>query len=739
MAKIYISYSSKDRELVNQYVNKLREFDHEIFMDDTVLQAGKDMQRTLMDAMKNADGTIVFLTRNGIESKHVLSEIGIARSYHDNYNKFLIPLVDGDINVPYLIQDLMYLQIAEAQPTEIVKKIDITITTIKKYQETKKGKFTNVNLKASLTPIIFAKSLFDYINSLELDSYIFEWVFKGKTNEAYGTPLGPWETVGFLFKNQGYSFIVRSIWDAGQDIQATYLVVESNNLGGQLANVALDKEAKFNNENGRVQIFETYDMTVGWGRRSRYDVQEAFKKAGLSSNIITSFDSNNINWKSIINDILQWSIIREKAKLILQANPKERQPDNISSIQESSISNFWLLKIYGDNWGINSIKLSDVGHFNSFFNSKEKRPEYDFFKKVKEGDKGVAYDYSTGKEIVFLFEIIEPLHYDENRQEIISFVIIVKPKKGVSLMKFTDQIKLDEGINSDSINKLFSLTSEQYDEVFKVMTQEVDFVNYNYPTISHILSDSATKDIKDELGFENDVNALATVIAYRQVKPPLAIGLFGNWGTGKSFFMNKLQEKIEDLEKENSDMFCKKVLQINFNSWHYSDSNLWASLITKIFDELEIYGKDSPEELAELFKNLNSTKELLADTKNEKVILDKKINTFKEQKKILEADVIKQSNNLTSLSLTEILKELMKDTSVQDDFEKLKQEYSFLNLNEYDGISENIKKLDDFSGKSAQSFILFISFLKGKKLFALISIVIIGLGVFALNENSLLV
>jgi hypothetical protein len=48
----------------------------------------------------------------------------------------------------------------------------------------------------------------------------------------------------------------------------------------------------------------------------------------------------------------------------------------------------------------------------------------------------------------------------------------------------------------------------------------------------------------DLLDIRDEVEALATVIAARQIEPPLAIGLFGDWGTGKTFFMNRLEERI---------------------------------------------------------------------------------------------------------------------------------------------------------------------------------------------------
>jgi hypothetical protein len=72
----------------------------------------------------------------------------------------------------------------------------------------------------------------------------------------------------------------------------------------------------------------------------------------------------------------------------------------------------------------------------------------------------------------------------------------------------------------------------------------------------------------------------------------LAVGLFGNWGSGKSFFMALMQERIEELSKLAAQgrpeawPFCREVRQVRFNAWHYVDANLWASLAATLFDEL---------------------------------------------------------------------------------------------------------------------------------------------------------
>ncbi len=95
----------------------------------------------------------------------------------------------------------------------------------------------------------------------------------------------------------------------------------------------------------------------------------------------------------------------------------------------------------------------------------------------------------------------------------------------------------------------------------------------------------------DRLGITPDVKAIASLITARAVKPPLAFGLFGDWGSGKSFFMERLQEQIahrasEAAERGTSSPFCSSVVQIRFNAWHYLDANLWASLVSEILEEL---------------------------------------------------------------------------------------------------------------------------------------------------------
>jgi hypothetical protein len=97
----------------------------------------------------------------------------------------------------------------------------------------------------------------------------------------------------------------------------------------------------------------------------------------------------------------------------------------------------------------------------------------------------------------------------------------------------------------------------------------------------------------DQLGVAREVSVLTALILSREAIPPLAIGLFGNWGSGKSFFMRMMQDTADALaarsKASGSKQFCSNIVQIKFNAWHYTDTSLWASLATYILETLNAH------------------------------------------------------------------------------------------------------------------------------------------------------
>jgi len=96
----------------------------------------------------------------------------------------------------------------------------------------------------------------------------------------------------------------------------------------------------------------------------------------------------------------------------------------------------------------------------------------------------------------------------------------------------------------------------------------------------------------DCLNISRDVKALCLLIAAREVNPPLSIGLFGNWGSGKTFFMRRMEQELNLISEEaangNVQSYREHIVQIFFNVWRYIDGDLWASLIAEIFEQLAL-------------------------------------------------------------------------------------------------------------------------------------------------------
>ncbi|MFO1157495.1 MAG: P-loop NTPase fold protein [Reyranellaceae bacterium] len=124
---------------------------------------------------------------------------------------------------------------------------------------------------------------------------------------------------------------------------------------------------------------------------------------------------------------------------------------------------------------------------------------------------------------------------------------------------------------------------------------------------------------RDMLGITLDALAIANVAAGKNTSLPLAFGIFGDWGAGKSFFMRLIQQQIAGFvtpDAEDDDGFEHAIVQIQFNAWHYAETNLWASLVGHIFEELDRWmTRDQPgtsTEMADKIINRLSTSRQLA-------------------------------------------------------------------------------------------------------------------------------
>jgi KAP family P-loop domain len=116
---------------------------------------------------------------------------------------------------------------------------------------------------------------------------------------------------------------------------------------------------------------------------------------------------------------------------------------------------------------------------------------------------------------------------------------------------------------------------------------------------------------RDMIGITREVEAMASLVSAWSVEPPLSIGLFGEWGSGKTFFMQKMKERVKEIavEARKSRLaqrdfgYYKNIVQVEFNAWHYVEGNLWASLVEHIFNNLRFEGTQDEDLDSE--KNIN--------------------------------------------------------------------------------------------------------------------------------------
>lgn len=147
----------------------------------------------------------------------------------------------------------------------------------------------------------------------------------------------------------------------------------------------------------------------------------------------------------------------------------------------------------------------------------------------------------------------------------------------------------------------------------------------------------------DLMDVRQEARAFARLAAGRAIRPPLSIGVFGEWGSGKTFFMKLMHEHVARISRDaDSDgPFHGNIVQIRFNAWHYVESNLWASLVDYIFTELDRWLKERPENPNEtvdlLFDHLSTSRTLRLEAMDELVLRRRQRQEAEENLKTVRA------------------------------------------------------------------------------------------------------
>jgi hypothetical protein len=90
---------------------------------------------------------------------------------------------------------------------------------------------------------------------------------------------------------------------------------------------------------------------------------------------------------------------------------------------------------------------------------------------------------------------------------------------------------------------------------------------------------ASPRAVEDRLNFSTLVTPLVALIATRTTdSPPLTVGVFGEWGTGKTCFLRLVEKGLQQNE----------IPSVWFNAWRYgNEEHVWVALLQRVIDQLK--------------------------------------------------------------------------------------------------------------------------------------------------------
>lgn len=320
---------------------------------------------------------------------------------------------------------------------------------------------------------------------------------------------------------------------------------------------------------------------------------------------------------------------------------------------------------------LNKLKKGEIHVVGSSGNNGPRTIFENFFK-VKVGERVFGFQGGEFNKVVCVFKVTQEIEDEYGGELVFEVDFVLRNHIEWGLIQQQESFQNSELARNPNAD-LVELTGRQVEGFLGLINLNQPIPDYSVSKnddryipeskIANYSSDNPDGD--DYLGIDKDVDAFAKVIAANRFTPPLAIGLFGKWGMGKSFFMSKLRKKIDyysDHNDEDSD-FCNGVAHIHFNAWSYMDANLWASFVTKIFEGLYEYisghtkaGSERDEIERVLSEKLEVIKQERKVVEERKDLYEEEIKRLKQDRKDLQTVLNKELEEIKTQSLESILK-----------------------------------------------------------------------------------
>jgi gamma-glutamyl hercynylcysteine S-oxide synthase len=133
----------------------------------------------------------------------------------------------------------------------------------------------------------------------------------------------------------------------------------------------------------------------------------------------------------------------------------------------------------------------------------------------------------------------------------------------------------------------------------------------------YIINDSPEKD-SQLFGFDVYAKTISELIAFKENKTPLVIGIYGPWGSGKTTLMKTVISSLRKVEEYRDKAPYRNVKTVWFQAWKYKDEDeILAALIEEIFKAMKKDGffEDCKVGIEKLIKSFNLLKGIGKNTK----------------------------------------------------------------------------------------------------------------------------
>lgn len=104
MIKLFVSYSHKDRKLVNRIVNELGSFGFDIWVDQNEIIGGESIRATIENTIKETDVFLIAISSKSILSKWVQEEIDMIFDRAKSTDSVIVPILLDQCDVPQALR-----------------------------------------------------------------------------------------------------------------------------------------------------------------------------------------------------------------------------------------------------------------------------------------------------------------------------------------------------------------------------------------------------------------------------------------------------------------------------------------------------------------------------------------------------------------------------------------------------------------------------------------------------------